>query len=81
MKTISAKEFTKKYDLSLVIPCFELICEMTKTGYRVKPLSSLTTQSKIMYTLAKSVGAESLFEIGTGRGTTSYSVSLLPHWK
>ncbi len=53
------------------------ICIFTKTGSRVKSLDNLSINSRIVYILMRLLNGSSLLEIGTGRGTTSYIVSLL----
>lgn len=55
------------------------ICKITKTNENIKSYSSLMPQSILLYTLCKLINAKTFFEIGTGRGTTSLSVALLPH--
>jgi predicted O-methyltransferase YrrM len=53
----------------------------TKCSGRVKSVDSLNTQPKIIYSLCKLKEAETLFEVGTGRGTSDLSVSLLENIK
>lgn len=81
MDTISLADYICDTDFSDVEDKFEQICKITKTTSRIKPLKYLTTQSKIMYKIANNANATSFFEIGTGRGTTCYSLSLLDKMK
>ena len=57
------------------------ICKITKTNERVKSYGSLATQPLLICSICSIANCENFFEIGTGRGTTSLSVSLLKHIK
>lgn len=52
---------------------------LTKTGERFKSINSVIIQPTLLYYLSKKYNVKNFFEIGTGRGTTSFVVSLLPH--
>jgi predicted O-methyltransferase YrrM len=53
----------------------------TKTSDRVKPINSTIIQPTLLYYLCTKYNIQNFFEIGTGRGTTSLTVSLIPHIK
>lgn len=50
----------------------------TKTGDKEKPVNHIISQPVLLYYLTKKYNVKNFFEIGTGRGTTSLSVSLIP---
>lgn len=56
----------------------EFIGLLTKTSERKKAVSSVIVQPLLVYNYCKKYEVENFFEIGTGRGSTSYIVSLLP---
>jgi len=85
MKTTDLKAYLKsinynwKKDQKLV----HAICKITKT--RVKPenerFEAGWEQQYLIKAIAEHINAKNFFEIGTGRGTTSYVMGLLEHVK
>lgn len=84
MKILSLKDFFNKvnYDWNKDKEKIKTICHYTKT--RVNPkikevrLTWGTEQTFIIKAIAEWLGAQSFFEIGTGRGTACYSTCLVP---
>lgn len=84
MKTLELKEFFEiaKYDWTKDKESISEICKFTKT--RVKPdkaefeLTWGMEQTFLMKAIAEWMNAETFFEIGTGRGTACYALSLTP---
>lgn len=84
MKILSLKEFFNKvnYDWEKDEEQMRTICRYTKT--RVNPNISevrLTwgqEQTFLVKAIAEWINAQSFFEIGTGRGTACYALSLIP---
>ena len=84
MKTLALKEFFQKvsYDWKKDQEDIKTICYYTKT--RVNPkidemkLMWSAEQTFLIKAIAEWVNAENFFEIGTGRGTACYAVSLIP---
>jgi len=87
MKTLSLLDFfsTTGYDWRKDEEVIKTICHYTKT--RVDPKAKGIKlcwgfeQTFLVKAVAEWVGAEMLFEIGTGRGTADYAVSLVPSIK
>ena len=84
MQTLNLKEFFNiiGYDWKKDKEQIKTICHYTKT--RVNPniteikLGFGTEQTFLIKAIAEWINAESFFEIGTGRGTACYTVSLIP---
>ena len=82
MKTTGLIDYfnTIKYDWKRDVEKLSIICHFTKT--RVDPnkqdgdMSFGHEQCFLIKAIAKHIGAEKFFEIGTGRGTACYSVAL-----
>jgi hypothetical protein len=87
MRTIPLKGFFSQinYDYTKDLDSIKTICHYTKT--RVNPaqteikLTAGTEQTFLIKAIAEWRQATSFFEIGTGRGTACYAVSLLDHIK
>lgn len=87
MKTLSLNEFFNKinYNWAKDKEQIKTICHYTKT--RVNPnktevsLDWGTEQTFLIKAIAEWINAKSFFEIGTGRGTACYAVSLISHIK
>jgi hypothetical protein len=87
MKTLSLNEFFNKieYDWNKDKDKIKTICHYTKT--RVNPkkrkvsLDWGTEQTFLVKAIAEWINAQNFFEIGTGRGTACYAVSLIPYIK
>ena len=87
MKTIGLKEFFNKinYNWEKDKEQIKTICHYTKT--RVNPSITEVTlnwgmeQTFLIKAIAEWLQAEYFFEIGTGRGTADYAVSLIPSIK
>ena len=87
MKTLGLQEYFDEvgYDWRKDEESMRTICHYTKT--RVNPamnevrLTWGTEQTFLIKAVAESVGARSFFEIGTGRGTACYALSLIPEMK
>lgn len=87
MKTLSLKDFFNyiNYDWKKDEEHLKTVCYYTKT--RVNPkmgnmeLTAGTEQTFLLKAIAEWVKATSFFEIGTGRGTACYALSLLPNIK
>jgi len=85
MKTLGLNEFFNKigYDWNKDKNKIETICHYTKT--RVNPKKTKvsldwgTEQTFLIKAVAEWINAKSFFEIGTGRGTACYAVSLIPN--
>jgi predicted O-methyltransferase YrrM len=83
MKTYDLKTFFDliKYDWKKDVTELREICRLTKTRVKNPPpdefLLSGTEQTFLIKAVAEWLTAERFFEIGTGRGTASYAVSLL----
>lgn len=85
MKTLSLKEFFNLigYDWEKDKNQIKTICHYTKT--RVNPnitevkLGFGTEQTFLIKAIAEWANIQSFFEIGTGRGTACYAVSLIPN--
>jgi predicted O-methyltransferase YrrM len=83
MKTKSIKEYFQSvdYDYQKDKDALEDILKLTKT--RVNPnmksfeFSYGMEQTFFLKAVAEAIGAKNFFEIGTGRGTASYAVSLI----
>jgi len=84
MKTYDLKTFFSKIGYNWEKDLQELreICRLTKTRVKNPPpkeyLLSGTEQTFLIKSIAEWLGAKRFFEIGTGRGTASYAVSLIP---
>ena len=84
MKTLNLKDFFHKinYNWEKDERRIKIICHYTKT--RVNPnieevrLGFGTEQTFLVKAIAEWINAKSFFEIGTGRGTACYAVSLIP---
>lgn len=84
MKTLNLKEFFNiiNYDWKKDKEQIKTICHYTKT--RVNPnitnvkLGFGTEQTFLVKAIAEWMNAQSFFEIGTGRGTACFAVSLIP---
>jgi len=80
-------EFFKliNYDWENDLEKLEEICKYTKTRPEIKAekfsMGYGSEQPFLIKAIIKKIGAESFFEIGTGRGTASYSVALEPKIK
>jgi predicted O-methyltransferase YrrM len=81
MKTIGLLDFFKHigYNYAADLERIENICALTKTrGGDTASLSRGCEQSFLLKALVEWLSVKSFFEIGTGRGTACYSVSLVP---
>lgn len=86
MKTVSVVEYFEEmgYDWKNDRDSIEHILELTKTRPKNNPPekyvpSAGVEQTYLVKAIAESLGVKNYFEIGTGRGTSCYAVSLLPH--
>ena len=83
MKVVDLKTFFEKieYDWTKDREALETICKFTKTrpNNQIEEFKFTTNaQTFFMKALAEHVGAKNFFEVGTGRGTACYAISLLP---
>jgi len=84
MKTLSLNEFFEEvgYDWKEDRDNIETICHYTKTRVNANmtgaKLTWGTEQTFLIKAVAEWANAKSFFEIGTGRGTACYALSLIP---
>ena len=84
MKVVDLKTFFEKieHDWTKDREVLETICKFTKTRVNDHAeefqFTAGSEQTFFMKALAEHVGAKNFFEIGTGRGTACYAISLLP---
>ena len=87
MKTTPLKQFFQRisYDWEQDKSLLSEILKLSKTrvNYSVNEftLSWGMEQTFFVKACCEAIGCKNFFEIGTGRGTSSYAVSLLPHVK
>jgi len=85
MKTTSLKDFFQRisYDWEKDKPPLSEILKLSKTRVNSSinkfVLSWGMEQTFFIKACCQSIGCKNFFEIGTGRGTASYAVSLIPH--